>query len=52
MKSTVADINGGVSPTEEDSGMLISSVIVNVHMCRREGGKRRGLGTGKGLKNG
>jgi hypothetical protein len=28
-----------VCPTEEDLGMLMSSVAVNARMCRREGGK-------------
>ncbi len=36
-------------PTEEDLGMLMSSVVVNVHMCGREEGKR---GLGKGTRNG
>jgi hypothetical protein len=32
-------------PTEEDSGMLTSSVVVNAHLCGREVGKR-GLSKG------
>jgi hypothetical protein len=37
-------------PTEEDSGMLMSSVVV-VHMCGWEGRKRRHWGLGKRTNN-
>jgi hypothetical protein len=30
-------------PHEEDLGMLMSSVVIYVHMCRREGEKKGGL---------
>ncbi len=40
---------GGIPvPKEEDSGMLMSSVVVIPHMCGREGGKR---GPSKGTQN-
>jgi hypothetical protein len=31
-------------PTEEDSGMLMSSVVGNIHMCGREGERRGSSG--------
>ncbi len=41
-------------PKEEDSGMVMSSVVVNVQMCEGGGGggeKRGPWGLGKGTKN-
>jgi hypothetical protein len=38
--------------TQEDSGMLMSSVVVNVHKCGWEGGKKGAVRLGKGTKNG
>ncbi len=35
-----AKINRGVCPTEEDPGMLMLSVVVNVQMCGRDGEKK------------
>ncbi len=37
-------------PAEEDSGMLILSVVVSINMCGREGGKRGQWGLSKGTK--
>jgi hypothetical protein len=37
--------------TEEDFGMLMLSVIANVHMCGQKGGKGM-VEPGKGSKNG
>ncbi len=42
-----------VCQKEEDSGMLILSVVVDVHMCECEGEKTNGhWGLSKRLKNG
>jgi hypothetical protein len=38
-------------PTAEDSGMLMSSVVINVHMCWQDGGKRGQWGLIKGTEN-
>jgi hypothetical protein len=38
-------------PTEDDSGILVSSVVVKVCMCGCEGGKQGCWGPGKGTKN-
>jgi hypothetical protein len=46
------DINRGVCPMEEDSGMLMSSVVIKVHMCGWEGEKRGAMGLSKRTKNG
>jgi hypothetical protein len=33
-----------VCPMEEDSAMLMLSVVISVHMCGREGEKKRAMG--------
>jgi hypothetical protein len=38
--------------TEKDLGMPMLSVVVNVHMCGQERGKRGQWELGKGTKNG
>jgi hypothetical protein len=37
-------IGAGVCPMEKDSGMSMSSVVINVHMYRWEGEKKGGNG--------
>jgi hypothetical protein len=39
-------------PTDEDLGMLMSSVVVNVHMFGLEGVKKGAMGLSEGTKNG
>jgi hypothetical protein len=41
-----------MGPTEEDLGLLMSSVVVNVRIYGREGGKRDGGEQARGLKMG
>ncbi len=43
---------GDVCPTEEDSGMLMSSVAANVRMSGQEGRKRGQWGWARGLNRG
>jgi hypothetical protein len=43
--------HNSMCPTAEDSGMLMSSVVINVHMCWQDGGKRGQWGLIKGTKN-
>jgi hypothetical protein len=45
-------LTGSLCPTKEDSGMLMSWVIVNIPMCGQDGGKRGCWGPGKRAKNG
>jgi hypothetical protein len=51
MKGRVKQYFDIICPMEEGSGMLLSSVIIMVHMCGREGEKRGHWGLGKGPKN-
>jgi hypothetical protein len=40
-----------VCPTEEDLGMLMSTVVVHVHMREWDGGERGQRGLSEGTKN-